>query len=307
MEHVKGEYNKGDAHMAGSSEAPVAVVEAVRKGGEATGVAMPKVALGYSWNVFRYIGDYMHLAGVIVLFLTIAKNKNVFGFSKKTQAIYFIIFCTRYLDLFDHVQPTYLVFFKITYIATSAITLFLFFHFGKSYEARKDTCSLTVILLPCLIAAMLLPNEYTVMEVAWTYSEFLEGFSMVPQYIFSYRDGQNKDKGVISFICCLGGYRVFYAFNWIYKKIFMPHYTDMQSWIGGVVEILFFLDFLNYRLRGSSVLRGFVLKVDDKINEVQEAVEFKVLGKDRELGEGGSIRQRRVRKEADDLGDYIDV
>lgn len=62
----------------------------------------------------------------------------------------------------------------------------------------------------------------------------------------------------------LGGYRVFYALNWIYKKarrssfcsflsflkqINMPRYSDIQSWIGGLVEIMFFLDFLNYRRR----------------------------------------------------------
>ena len=30
-------------------------------------------------------------------------------------------------------------------------------------------------------------------------------------------------------------------------QINMPRYSDIQSWIGGLVEIMFFLDFLNYR------------------------------------------------------------
>ena len=33
--------------------------------------------------------------------------------------------------------------------------------------------------------AMLLTDEYTTIEVLWTFSEFLEGFAMVPQYASS--------------------------------------------------------------------------------------------------------------------------
>lgn len=247
---------------------------------------------GYSWNVFRYVGDYLHLIGILILFFTIAKTKSLNGFSLKTQALYFLIFCTRYLDLFDHRQAKYLVFFKITYILCGACSLILFWRLYSTYEKSKDTCSMAVILGPCLIASLLLTTEFSVLEICWTFSEFLEGFSMVPQYIFSYRDGSNSDKGNVLFIFCLGAYRVFYAMNWIYKKIFVPHYSDIQSWIGGIVEILFFLDFLNYRLRGNSILRSMVLRVDDKINEVQEVVEFKVLGRGKEQNADGMRRRR---------------
>ena len=69
-------------------------------------------ALAYSWNIFRYVGDYLHLFGVIALLITIAKNKSVAGISRSTQILYFLVFVTRYLDLFDHTQTSYLVFFK---------------------------------------------------------------------------------------------------------------------------------------------------------------------------------------------------
>merc|ERR1712072_430898 len=104
---------------------------------------------------------------------------------------------------------------------------------------------------------------------------------MVPQYIFCYRDREAKDLGVSFYVISLGGYRVFYALNWIYKKIRMPNYSDIQSWIGGIIEILFFVDFLNYRFTGHSMLRSMVLKVDEKINEISDKVELKVLGSNR--------------------------
>merc|ERR1712124_79023 len=102
---------------------------------------------------------------------------------------------------------------------------------------------------------------------------------MVPQYIFCYRSGP-RDWGQSLYVISLGGYRVFYALNWIYKKIQMPHYSDIQSWIGGIIEIMFFVDFLNYRFTGNSMLRTAVLSVDTKINEISDKVEMKVLGRE---------------------------
>eukprot|EP00438_Fugacium_kawagutii_P021759 Skav204654 [mRNA] locus=scaffold949:128262:134539:- [translate_table: standard] len=255
----------------------------------------------YSWNIFRYIGDYLHLGGIITLLVTIARNKSVAGISRTTQILYCIVFVTRYLDLFDHAQSFYLVFFKLTYIATSILVLALFYTYDSTYARRHDTCNMTVILVPCSIAALLLTNDYSPLEVLWTFSEFIEGFAMVPQYIFCYRERVNKDVGTSLYVVMLGSYRVFYALNWIYKKINMPRYSDIQSWIGGLVEIMFFLDFLNYRFTGNSILRSVVLKVDTKINEISDQVESKVLGSapraERLDSEGGEMRRRRKQEE----------
>mmetsp|Transcript_100539 Transcript_100539/g.181469 ORF Transcript_100539/g.181469 Transcript_100539/m.181469 type:complete len:322 (+) Transcript_100539:57-1022(+) len=251
----------------------------------------------YSWNIFRYIGDYLHLFGVFALLFTMAKNKSLQGFSRSTQILYFMVFLTRYLDLLDHSQTTYLVFFKITYVTTSIIILGLFIKLESTYERQKDTCSLAVILLPCCTAAVLLSSEYSVIEMLWTFSQFCEGFAMVPQYIFCYRDKSARDIGVSMYVLSLGSYRVFYAANWIYKKVQMPHYSDMQSWTGGVIEILFFADYL-LSFTGLSLLRSLVLKVDEKINEIKEKVEMKVLGSSssavRRSADGEcELRQRR--------------
>merc|ERR550532_965245 len=162
--------------------------------------------------------------------------------------------------------------------------------------------NLTVVIIPCATAALLLTNEYSLMETLWTFSEFIEGFAMVPQYIFCYRERHGKDWGTSLYVVMLGGYRVFYALNWIYKKIQMPHYSDIQSWIGGIIEILFFIDFLNYRYTGNSMLRSMVLTVDTRINDISEKVELKVLGTSsrhgREAEGGGEIRRRRKADDA---------
>merc|ERR1719491_1741442 len=138
-----------------------------------------------------------------------------------------------------------------------------------TYERQKDTCSLAVIFVPCFTASILLANEISALEMLWTFSQFLEGFAMVPQYIFCYRDRLAKDMSVSMYVVSLGGYRVFYAANWIYKKVQMPAYSDIQSWTGGIIEIAFFTDYVLSRLLGHSLLRTVVLTVDEKINDFQ--------------------------------------
>jgi ER lumen protein retaining receptor len=261
----------------------------------------------YSWNVFRYLGDYLHLAGIAILLLTIAKNRSVKGLSGRTQLVYFIVFITRYLDLFQHTQTAYLVFFKITYIVTSMITLALFVMLKNTWEPYKDTCNLTPIIIVSFSFAILLTDDYSLTEVLWTFSEFLEGFAMVPQYIFSYRDTGSKDWGVLLFVMALGGYRVFYAANWIYKKILVPQYSDIQSWLEGVIQIAFFLDYLVFRNSGYSMLRSVVLTVDLKIHEMQDQVEMKVLGREKSVYETTSTGELRKRRNIDPSALDLDV
>ena len=240
----------------------------------------------YSWNVFRYVGDYLHLASILVVILTLAKNKHCRGLSFKTQLFYLVIFCTRYLDMFtvgSHgAHSGYLYAFKIIYIASAAGIVFTMRRWAATIETNKDTCSYLFVLAPCLIAAMvsiLSASTKTVTIFFWMFSEFLEAFAMLPQYIFSYRqDAENKraDKGVFVFICLVGSYRVLYAVNWIYKKIMLGSaYTDTVSWIGGVIEILLFADFMLNR----EVLKLVVLAVDAKINELTNVIELNVLRK----------------------------
>eukprot|EP00931_Biecheleriopsis_adriatica_P074755 TRINITY_DN4875_c0_g2_i2.p1 TRINITY_DN4875_c0_g2~~TRINITY_DN4875_c0_g2_i2.p1 ORF type:complete len:345 (+),score=57.16 TRINITY_DN4875_c0_g2_i2:104-1036(+) len=259
----------------------------------------------YSWNIFRYIGDYLHLFGVFALIATLAKNRSCSGISRSTQILYLLVFVTRYLDLLDHSQTAYLVFFKITYIVTSLIVLTIFRKLDGTYERQKDTCSLAAILVPCCIAPFLLAESYRPIEMLRSFSQFCEGFAMVPQYVFCYRDRTAKDVGVTFYVLSMGAYRCFYAANWVYKKVQVPGYSDIQSWLGGMVEILFFADYL-LSFTGLSLLRSMVLKVDEKVNEIKEKVEMKVFKKsssDADSREGAELRQRRKADEAEEAMD----
>merc|ERR1712194_421571 len=160
--------------------------------------------------------------------------------------------------------------------------------------------SLAATIGPCFIAALILTSSRSMIEVMWTFSEYLEGFAMVPQYVFSYRENApTLQKGPLMFIMLFGTYRCFYALNWMYKIAFLEGYRDPQSWLGGLFEILFYFDFLSFQYQQKSVLRALVLKIDDSVNETVENMELKILpsraeaitAKKTELSE---MRQRRV-------------
>ena len=262
----------------------------------------------YSWNVFRYVGDYLHLASVLVVITTLLRNQNCRGFSFKTQLFYFMVFSTRYLDMFtmhftNH-HAIYLLAFKIFYIITSAGIVLTMRKWAATIETNKDTCSYAFVLIPCMVAtivSVLTSNHNrTITLCCWIFSEFLEAFAMLPQYIFAYRqDKENKrsDKGIFLFICLVGSYRCLYAANWIYKKIMLGSaYSDSVSWIGGIIEIILFFDFLFNR----EFLKLVVLSVDSKINSITHQIELKVLrqSSDDDL----EIRKRRnpIRPQSDD-------
>ena len=63
-----------------------------------------------------------------------------------------------------------------------------------------------------------------------------------------------------------------YGFNWVYKYFAQPGYIDVNSWISGVMNVLFFFDFLGFKLCGTSPISRFVIHVDDGVTEVRKEV-----------------------------------
>ena len=48
------------------------------------------------------------------------------------------------------------------------------------------------------------------------------------------------------YMASLGAYRGLYVLNWAYRVIAEPHYRAWIPWVAGVIQTLFFADFLYY-------------------------------------------------------------
>jgi ER lumen protein retaining receptor len=93
-------------------------------------------------NVFRFVGDMCHILSIVVLLLRLRVTKNANGISVKTQELYFLVFVTRYLDLFTSYYSLYNTVMKILYIASTALIVYTIKGtepFKSNYDGGQDS------------------------------------------------------------------------------------------------------------------------------------------------------------------------
>jgi len=204
----------------------------------------------------------------------------------------------------------YLTAFKITYISLQTFILGLFWSYnnsggtnaGGAYEQHRDTTNVWAILIPTFVCAYFMADhEGGIVNICWTWSEFLEGFVMVPQYVFVYR-GSTKDssitkrkiagQGIVNlWVCCIGVYRGLYLCNWMYRSTKPGAAVEFASWCSGGLQMLFFVDFCFFVGTGFSCLRTLVLFADDKVNDAGDSLELRVFP-----GRVNEVEQKKLRR-----------
>lgn len=75
-------------------------------------------------DIFQLIGDFLHLMAVVMLVLKILTNRNVLGLSYKTQEMFLVVFCLRYIDIFSWIS-LYVFSMKIMFISLTVYTIYL--------------------------------------------------------------------------------------------------------------------------------------------------------------------------------------
>ena len=202
-------------------------------------------------NVFRVSADFLHLMSILVLLLKIHATKSCAGISLKTQELYLMVFVTRYLDLFWNFASLYNSVFKIVYIATSAMIIWYMRRHRTvkgTYDKDHDTFRYLFLILPSLVLAMIFNERFTVFEVLWAFSLFLEAIAILPQLVLLQRT-KNVDNLTGNYVFLLGMYRAFYILNWIYRYMTEPNYVQWIVWICGTVQTGLYLDFFYYYIQ----------------------------------------------------------
>ncbi|CAL9050657.1 ER lumen protein-retaining receptor A-like [Musa acuminata AAA Group] len=199
-------------------------------------------------NAFRLAGDMSHLVSVLVLLLKIYATKSCSGISLKTQELYALVFLTRYLDLFIYVVSVYNTLMKIVFIASSlAIVWYMRSHplVRRTYDKDQDTFRHYTLIGGSLLLALFFHDKFTIREVLWAFSIFLEAVAILPQLVLLQRS-RNVDNLTSQYVLFLGAYRAFYILNWIYRFVTEDHYSAWISWIAGVVQTALYADFFYY-------------------------------------------------------------
>src|SRR5204863_3884962 len=179
-----------------------------------------------------------------------------------TQALYVVVFCTRYLDLFDRYWYKNMWNFtlKIFYISSSIYILILMMRvYARTREREKawklGGYSLAGSLILAPIVTLIFEPRYnwrptwvrtsikslpTItklnLQMLWAFSEILESVCVLPQLLLL---RQTTIPTVIDsfYLLTLGSYRGFYCLNWIWRAAGkdMP---DAISVIFGVIQII---------------------------------------------------------------------
>ena len=192
-------------------------------------------------NVPRAIGDSSHVLAILLLIWKIFRSKSCAGISGRTQILYFIVFCTRYLDIFTHFISYYNTVMKAFFIITSLVTLILIYVKFKDTQEKHDNFRIESLLIPTFVLAMLINHEFSALEVLWTFSIYLEAVAIIPQLTLVIKNGE-VESTIFYYICILCAYRAFYIVNWIWRY-YAENFYDKIAITSSCVETLLYMPF----------------------------------------------------------------
>ncbi|KAJ7234871.1 ER lumen protein retaining receptor-domain-containing protein [Mycena haematopus] len=215
-------------------------------------------------NIFRLLGDLAHMTSKCILIWSIHRNKSAEGISFLTQAMYALVFVTRYLDLLFHFVSIYNTVFKIVYIASAFYVLVLMrWIYPYTPEGRMAWQATFIILVSALLASLVFNYGFTPLEILWSFSIALESFCVIPQLILL-RETTTPTVITSRYLAALGSYRALYIPNWIYRYL-VEGVVDPIAVVFGVIQTAFYLDFawVYYSRQRIKLRDGILVDSDD--------------------------------------------
>jgi len=179
------------------------------------------------------------------------------------QEMYALVFCFRYLDLLWSFISLYNTVMKIIFITTTIYLIYLMRFkapISQTYDRSTDSFQYELYLLPpCFVLGLICTDEYTIPDILWTSSIWLESVAIIPQ-LFLLQNLREVENLTSDFVGTMGAYRAFYILNWVYRY-FAEDYTNVVGWIGGVVQTALYCDFFYYYAKSKWYGNKLVLPV----------------------------------------------
>src|ERR1700731_4608713 len=85
-----------------------------------------------------------------------------------------------------------------------------------THDPAIDTFRVEFLLGPCIVLALLVNHRFTLTEVLWSFSIFVESVAILPQLFMLQRTGE-AETITTHYLAALGAYRALYIPNWIYR------------------------------------------------------------------------------------------
>lgn len=131
---------------------------------------------------------------------------------------------------------------KIVFIGATAYTVYLMkTDFRPTHDPKIDTLNVQYLLLGSCVLALISAYQYTISEVLWAFSIWLESVAILPQLFMVQRTGE-AETITTHYIFALGIYRALYIPNWLYRY-FAEGHSDWVATLAGIVQTILYSDF----------------------------------------------------------------
>mmetsp|Transcript_13311 Transcript_13311/g.53050 ORF Transcript_13311/g.53050 Transcript_13311/m.53050 type:complete len:215 (-) Transcript_13311:64-708(-) len=201
-------------------------------------------------NIFRLIGDLLHLLSILLLLRKMYFTRSCAGISLKTTVLYMIVFVTRYLDIVFVYISLYNTLMKLFYMLSTGTIIFLTTQrYSATYDREHDNFRIVYLLVPCALLALVINDEFEFFEIVWAFSIYLEAVAIFPQLVLLQRT-REVETLTADYVVALGAYRFFYIINWIYRYYADDgSYTNWFVYAAGIVQTALYIDFFYYYVK----------------------------------------------------------
>lgn len=208
-------------------------------------------------NIFRLCGDFCHALSIIILLRRLITARNAQGISLRSEELRFLVFATRYTDLFTNYYSLYNSVMKMVYLSSSLGIIYAICYkrpICETYDKEQDTFPhVKFAIVPCGVLALLtyprgsgFDSFRNLQELLWMFSIYLEAVAILPQLVLlrRYRIVENLTG---NYIMLRGMYRFLYIINWVYRAYYEPRYQHRYIvYACGVLQTALYIEFFYY-------------------------------------------------------------
>jgi len=124
--------------------------------------------------------------------------------------------------------------------------------YRSTYDSESDSFRAEFILVPAAGLAVLLNHAFTLIEILWTFSIYVECLAILPQLYMLSKTGE-AETITSHYLFALGLYRALYILNWVYRY-YTAGLLDLIAVVAGCIQTILYCDF--FYLYVTKVMRG---------------------------------------------------
>jgi len=200
------------------------------------------------------VAETLRTFGVLILLAKILREKSVKGLSRKTQELYVVVFLTRFcFKVFFEGDILYPLVEGVATAATVYVVYLMRGEYQYTYSKTEDTFRVEFIVIPCVLLSLVFHPSvtgYTVTDILWTFSTYLESLTLLPQ-LFVIQRLKECDQITAHYMVCLGLSRALECFFWLTAFVILGYsflYTSIGWYVisSELVHTLLLADFYYY-------------------------------------------------------------